>query len=506
MIKKICVLGGGTSGFFTAAILAKYAKNSNIDLEVKCIYSSKIGIIGVGESTVISINDALQFLELKDEDWMAKCNATYKTNIAFESWSGIDGDQFFYPFGDIDANYNNFFDISARYPEEVTKNDYSRYAIFHSRLAEYNRLTDQKWDFDRFTAYHFDTHLLSKVLYEHCEKNGVIFHDDEYLSSHHNDSGIEYIFCKESGKHYADLFVDCTGFKSLLLGKEMGATYETYSNTLINNRALICKVPYSDKEEQLKNYTNNVAMENGWCWEIPLWDGMSLGYVHSLKFSDKSEILKEFQSFVGKRYCIEPENIKELNFITGRYKDGWIKNVVAVGLSYGFIEPLESTGIHLGLNNVLKLLEVISMHRVINSFDRKLFNYSVGFEIDRQKSFIDMHYAAAHKCDTKYWNYITNENEYDWESLNCKHSLNMTMLDRDYSSNFYGGLPFILSGNGYSPYNPGLIKRKEINLEYIQTKNKWKDLDNKSNEFIKTMKSTYKFLQEKIYSLTEPTT
>lgn len=499
MINKICILGGGTSGFFTAAVLAKYAKNNNLNLKIECVYSSKIGIIGVGESTQLNINDVLQFLNLKDEDWMTKCNATYKTNIAFESWSEV-GKQFFYPFGTIGDNNNIFFELLATFPDKIDRYQFSRFAFFHSRLAEFNKLTDEEWNFDGLTAYHFDTHLLSKLLLNYCKENGVEFFDDEYVSCKQNEDGIEYITCKDSGDHYADLFVDCTGFKSLLLGKELKVPYKTYSDTLINHRALICKVPYVDKNNQLKSYTNNVTMNNGWCWEIPLWDGMSLGYVHSLKFSDEEEIRKEFETFILDKYQVTPENIRSLDFITGRHESGWVKNVVAIGLSYGFIEPLESTGIHLGLNNLYRLIEIISSQKVINSFDKKLFNYSVNFEMDRQKGFIDMHYAAAHRCDTPYWKHIINEIEYDWESLNCKHSLNMTILDRDYSSDFYGGLPFILAGNGYSPYNPGFLKKEEIEIWADIRKNEWLKLDAELNEKVEKFKTTFEFLKEKIYT------
>ena len=114
-------------------------------------------------------------------------------------------------------------------------------------------------------------------------------------------------------------------------------------------------------------------MRNGWCWEIPLWDGMSLGYVHSTKFESEDQIREEFETFVRDRYGSVPEEIRTLDFTTGRYEDGWVKNVVAVGLSYGFIEPLESTGIHLGINNMYRLLEVLSSQKTINAFDKKLY-------------------------------------------------------------------------------------------------------------------------------------
>jgi tryptophan halogenase len=496
MIESICILGGGTAGFMTAAILSK------LNFKVKCIYSSKIGIIGVGESTQIAINDIFTFLQLKDEEWMPKCNATYKTNIAFESWSE-EGDQFFYPFEPIKQEksaVSNFFELCSLFPDEVNHNQFSRFVSPSSRLAELNRLTKSGWDFDRNTAYHFDTHLLSKLLYDISVENGVEFVDDTYLSVVQNDNGIEYLVCEKTGKHYADLFIDCSGFKSLLLGKEMGVEFKPYT-TQINNRALRCKVPYKDKNNQLKNFTNNVTMKNGWCWEIPLWDGMSLGYVHTLQFASEEEIEQEFKDFVEEKYGVIPET-SLIEFKSGRYEKGWVKNVASVGLAYGFIEPLESTGLVSAIYNIFRLLEVLTKTSRVNQFDRELFNYSVNLELDKQKGFVDMHYASAHRDDTNYWKHVTNNVQYEWKDINQKLSLEMTMIDRNYSDSHYGGLPYILAGNGYSPVSPGFIEGVKQSYDMVAVR-AYKDRilqhDREQNNLFETFLTTYEFLKETIY-------
>ena len=457
---KITVVGGGTAGFFTAAVLSKH-------FDVECIYSSKVGTIGVGESAQLSLNTILQYLDLEDSDWMSKCNATYKTNIGFESWSKK-GEQFFYPFGESEINDDGFFDLLRSFPEEVKKEHYARYRLPHSRLAEFNRLTDEGWDFDRLTSYHFDSHSLSKIIFDYAKNNGVKFFDDEYVSCSMSSKGIDYITCKESGDHYADLFVDCTGFKSLLL-KEMKSRFIPFSNTLINHRAITCKVPYTNKQEQLKNYTNNVTMNNGWCWEIPLWNSMSLGYVHSLRFATTEEIEKEFRDFVSERYSVDPQDIRAVDFTSGRYDHGWIKNVVAIGLSYSFIEPLEATGIYTCIAGIFKLLSVLS-NESVNYLDRKIFNDFISQEVDKQSKFIEMHYASAHRNDTDYWNYVTNEIEYLPPMIN-------------------EGLPYILAGNGYKlPYTTKITDRRWINY------------DREMNSSVQELKKTSEFLEDTIYS------
>jgi len=487
VISSICILGGGTSGFVTAAILSEYFKN----IKIKCVYSSSIGRIGVGESTQLAINDVFQFLRLRDKDWMPKCNATYKTNIKFEGWSDAD---FFYPFGDLTGDdVSDFFILTHLFPE-IKFNQFSRFHRYHSRFAELNRFTDEGWDFHELTAYHFDTDKLSKVFYDVCLENGVEFVDDKYIRADKSDDGnIASIKC-ENGTHEADLFVDCTGFHSELLGKVMGVPYKSYANTLINHRAVAAKIPYTDKNQQLTSYTNNVTMDNGWCYEIPLWDGMSVGYVHSLKFTTPEKVDQEFID----RYGVEPT--KGVEFRTGRYEKAWVKNVASVGLSFGFIEPLEATGLASIVTNVFRLLESLSTHLSPNSFDREVFNHACATELDNSKTFIDMHYASSHKSDTEYWKYVTNI-DYPWNQYSCGRSIEMLTGDRDFSNKkANGGLSFILAGNGYSPHSPAFIQKMGDKNYYMELKDKILEEDYNLNRKVLEYPTTAEFLKTHIYS------
>jgi len=315
----------------------------------------------------------------------------------------------------------------------------------------------------------------------------------------HGDDGIDHIICEESGGHHADLFVDCSGFKSLLLGEEMQVPFDPY-DSMINDRVLSCKIPYTNKEEQLKNYTNNVAMDNGWCWEIPLWDGLSLGYVHTLKFANEKDIFDEFYKFVKEKHGMDPGEIKITSFKSGRRRTAWVKNVASVGLSFGFIEPLEATGLFSVVTNIFRLMEVITKSKQINSFDRKLFNTVVETQLDVQKTFVDMHYLAAHKCDTKYWKHVTNEIEHDWTKSNHTLAIGMTITARDYANNYYGGLPCILAGNGYSPLSPGFVRGIRNDKTILESiKDAWLEKDKKYNDIINRCPTTYEFLLETIY-------
>lgn len=490
-MNKICILGGGTAGYCTAAVLSRYVKDNNLDTEVKCIYSSKIGNIGVGESTQLAINDIFQFLRLRDSDWMPYANATYKSNIRFDGWSD---ETFYYPFGDMSGDdISNFFILSSLFPDDIPKNAFSRYVRDHSRYAELNRLSNHDWDFNQLTAYHFDTDGLSKVLYETAKANGTVFVDDEYIKSHLDKKGIEYIVCSETGKHEADLFIDCTGFRSLLLGEAMREPFSPYKS-LINHRVIASKIPYTDKENQLTTYTNNVTMDNGWCWEIPLWDGLSVGYVHSLQFTTKEKIRQEFSD----RYGDIPT--KEIQFRTGRRLRAWVGNVVSVGLSYGFIEPLEATGLASIVTNIFRLLEVVSRGMKFNSLDRQSYNTSCEDSLDNSKTFIDMHYAASHKDDTEYWRHVTNEIEYDWNSHSNGRTIDLLCKDRNFSNKeLNGGLPFILVGSGYGQYSNAFTRSLADKGYYGPIKDEWVSKDRQLTEQVLQCRTPTQFLKDTIY-------
>jgi len=507
-VNKICILGGGTSGFSIASMLSKYNEITKSNLDITVVYSSEIGNIGVGESTLLSVNDLFHFLGLKDEDWMKQCNATYKTSISFENFYKLNT-QFHYPFGrpvhDDSMHSMKWFEMKDHFPEIFTYDTFARYLIPHTRLNEKNKLTDSTdipgFNFNSISAYHFDTHLLAGILKNYAESRGVKFIDDYYQKSILDAYGnIEKIICNDNIIS-ADLFIDCSGFKSLLLEKVMGVKFIDYNNTLINNRVIRTKIPYHDKKNQLKNYTNCVALKNGWCWEIPLWDTLSLGYVHTTKFSSEENLLEEFIIFCKEKHKVDVNDVSVINYKTGRHEKGWVKNVLSIGLSYGFLEPLESTGILTLLHNSFKALEMLSKRDFnYTNVDRDIFNYSVGKEIDYLKGFIEMHYAFSSRDDSEYWKYVTEEIEYPKnDTTEYFKIIKQTVDTRNYVTSSGVGSSFIMAGMGYSHYSPAFNKITPIYKDLIVRKNKFLEEDQYFYKLIEGCPSTHDFLKEKIY-------
>ena len=493
-VNTICILGGGTSGFATSSILARYRELSGLNFNIKVVYSAGIGSIGVGESTLFSIRDFFSYLGLEDKDWMAECNATYKTSVRFENFYK-EGRYFYYPFGigDLSRSISDWFILKDIVPEIYTPEKSSIYFHPGTILNEENRLIS---DYVRDNAaYHFDSYLLGEFLQKYSEERGVeIINDTFYGTTQDKYGNIESIVC-DDGAYPADLFIDCSGFKSLLLGQMMREDYISYDDTLINNKALVTKVPYTDKDKQLTNYTNSVALKNGWIWETPLWDCLAYGYVHTNRFATEEEIEQEFFDHVGE------VEYRTVHFKTGRYNRGWVRNVVAVGLSYGFIEPLEATGIATTLENVFRLLECVSKRDLfVTQIDKDLFNHSVADQIDGFKKFVDRHYYLSSKDDSDYWKYVTENIDYKIS----KEFLDQMVVNRNLDVKSHGtwaGDLYVCGGMDYSCYSKAYTLFSNPDRDVLVKQGEdFEKLIEEMKQYVRTQQSSYKYLKDTIYN------
>lgn len=276
-IKNILVVGGGSSGWMTAAAFQKsFGKQCRISL----IESNKIPIVGVGESTIIGFNRFLKLVDLKDEEWMPACNAVYKNSIRFTNFAKNDGTSFHYPFGG-EITKQSIADWSVLEAKHKHSNSFCEFHNDNYHLAKWNRNTKNEdgilrnFNFDEDTAYHFDASAFGKFLKTKFPQ--VIHYTDDIIGVEKDEDGYLTCVLGESGtKYQADLYVDCTGFKSLLLEKEMGSKFLSYKPWLSNDRAIAAHLPYTNKEKQLTNYTDCHALSSGWVWNIPLWNRMEL--------------------------------------------------------------------------------------------------------------------------------------------------------------------------------------------------------------------------------------
>jgi tryptophan halogenase len=534
-IKSVLIVGGGSSGWMTAAAIAKRLPNIKLTL----VESPNIPTIGVGESTIGHINQFLDLLELKDEDWMPHCNATYKTSIKFLDFRENPTEKphtFHYPFGifDFTDKPRNLMDwFLARLNDPSI--DCSNFAEFYHDsilMTDKNKLTRNEdfklrgFDFRYDTAYHMDATAFGMYLRDHiCLPSGMTHILDTVTDATLDANGcINQILTENSGPLTADLYVDCTGFKSLLLEQKMGVEFKPFKSTLLNDSAIATTIPYIDKPAEMENYTSCTAIECGWVWNIPLWHRIGTGYVYSSDFATQAEAEEQFRRHLASNRMIfgdakraEAAELRHIKMKHGVHDHAWEKNVVGVGLSNGFIEPLESTGLMLTHEAIVKLVSTLTMRNGhVTQFDVDLFNHAFSEQILGFKDFISQHYALSMRNDTPYWKKITGEisfspqmNHFDAELYNSYPDLAYRLHRSRLFDTAMSGIVYIAAGMGYSPMDKAnkdfLDKKYNENPDSAtEVYNKWLQHRDDVLAEIEKMPTHYEFLKTEIHMNNNP--
>ena len=413
-IKKIIIVGGGSAGWMTAATLIKQFPNKDISL----IESKDIATVGVGESTIGGIKAWTKYIGIDDKEFFKATDATYKLSIRFQDFFNKGDGGFHYPFGrpifpDKSLGYIDWLVKKYLYPD-TPRNDFATCFWPQMAMVNNNKLfNDPKYPFNFFndTAYHFDATKFGLFLRDkYCIPKGVKHIVEDIKSIQKNETGVLSL----NNRYKADLFFDCTGFKSLLLDKTLEEPFISYSDILPNNSAWATRIPYADKKTELNAYTNCTAIQNGWVWSIPLWSRRGSGYVYSDKYVSDSDALNEFKEHLG-RDDLEFKKIKMRVGITNRI---WVKNVVAIGLAAGFIEPLESNGLFTVHEFLLRFIRN-TQRSTVTQWDRDNFNYQCKKMFRDFAEFVAMHYALSNRSDTAYWKAVTNRS-YEKSMTNLK--------------------------------------------------------------------------------------
>ena len=493
---KVIILGGGSAGWMTATTLLR----AKPEWEISLIESKNISTVGVGESTLEFIVNWCHYVGINEKEFLKETDGSYKLSIKFTDFYKK-GEAFHYPFGavDLEDNYNSANDWWYKkflYPD-TPNSDYAD-CMFPKQMAYVNK---NKFNKKCAKAYHFDATKFGLWLKEKkCQKVKHIVEDIETIEQ--DENGIKSL----NKKHNADLYIDCTGFKSLLLGETLKEPFESYADVLPNNSAWATRIPYEDKEKQLEPFTNCTAYNNGWIWNIPLRSRIGTGYVYSDKFVSDEEALKEFKQYLGK----ENLEFRKIKMRIGIHKRLWVKNVVAIGLSAGFIEPLESNGlwsVHQFLMNFVRNIR----RDKFSQWDKDNFTFMCKADYKNFVEFVGIHYALSHRTDTKYW--LNNFNK-QWDkgliNMDPRFLGNYRLLVEkrkfDYHFNVDGGYHCIAAGMNYSPTElDGIlydVKDTWLTLKYawlnaIKSLNRKKE---KAELAVHAEPSLYKYLKENIYN------
>lgn len=503
---KIIIVGGGSAGWMTAATLIKTFPNKDITL----IESPNTPTVGVGESTINGVKLWTSYLGIDDKEFLKHTDGSYKLSIKFTDFHKK-GNSFHYPFGepDINENYaklNDWWFKKFLHPEtpnsDYAECHYPQMAMVTENKIDYNENPKLiQFNFNRDVAYHFDATKFALWLKDYyCLPKGVKYIQEDITNIKSNENGIISI-----NNHQADLYIDCTGFQALLMDKELKEPFESYEDILPNNSAWATKIPYDNKETQLVPYTNCTALGNGWVWNIPLWSRIGTGYVYSDKYISDEEALQEFKNHLGR----DDLEFKKLKMRVGIHKRLFVKNVVAIGLSAGFIEPLESNGLFTVHEFLMRLVRTLKRDK-ISQWDKDNYTYQCKRLFRNFAEFVSLHYALSERTDTKYWQDNFNK-EWSSDLINLKKPLQNgfvnVAIDRDVNYHFPddSGFHCIAAGMNWPPTSFETIQH--INqLDEKHYKKEWKLVVDRLNvrkddwkNFIKHWDNLYNFLKKNIY-------
>jgi tryptophan halogenase len=418
---KIVIVGGGSAGWMSAATLIRFFPNKDITL----IESPDIPIVGVGESTLGFIRAWTASLGIDEKDFMKHTDASYKLSIKFTDFYKKNSGGFHYPFGIPHFNPNNKLGLNdwglkkTFYPDTPVQ-DYCRTYFPAMALIENNKISRNEggefaaFRFDNDVAYHFDATKFGLWLRDrYAIPRGVKHIQGTVKTVSVDEDGITGITLDNGDVITADLYVDCTGWKSMLLGDALKEPFIPYNHILPNNRAWATQVPYIDKNEEIEGYTNCTAIENGWVWNIPLWSRIGTGYVYSDKFISKEDALEQFKQHLRTKMTIpnaeritDDLKFKDIEMRIGIHERPWTKNVVAIGLSCGFIEPLESNGLLTVHEFLLKLVKFLGRD-IVSRWDQDTYNSGIRRYFHNFAEFVGLHYALSVRTDTEYWREIS---------------------------------------------------------------------------------------------------
>jgi tryptophan halogenase len=401
---RVVVVGGGTAGWMTAAALARLLPRR---CTVRLVESEAIGVVGVGEATLPHIRAFNERLGIAEADFMARTRATFKLGIEFRDWGRM-GDSYVHPFGTFGRGSGaiDFHHYYARLLREgATLPPLDRYS-YACALAREGRFDHPDPDRRRLPgtfgyAYQFDALLFAPYLRGLAEEMGAL--RTEGLVTHverdGQDGDIAAIVLDSGERIEGDLFVDCSGFRSLLLGEAMGEPFEDWSRWLPADRAVAmpCRTATA-----VTPYTSAIAMPAGWRWRIPLQHRTGNGYVYASGFVSDDDAAAALEGVVEGEAIASP---RLLRFRAGRRRRSWVGNCVAVGLASGFLEPLESTSIYLVQQAITALIELFPERRV-GACDRDEFNRVIDLEYDRIRDFLILHYHATTRDDSPFWDYV----------------------------------------------------------------------------------------------------
>lgn len=408
IVRHILVVGGGTAGWLTACHLAKALHcASNTAVSVTLVEAPDIPTIGVGEGTVPAIRHSLQYLGISETDLIRHCDASFKQSIRFNDWmSSVPGQPNY---------YHHVFDYPERQDIKLTpywlmserQRAYADTVGIQSQLCELGLapklITQPEYEGVSNYAYHLDAAKFAALLTRHGTEQLGVRHIKAKVQQVHtaSDGAIAAVETDTTGRLTADLYVDCSGFQALLLGQTLGVEFISKNDVLFCDSAIAVQVPYADASAPIASSTLATAKAAGWIWDIGLPSRRGVGYVYSSKYCSKQQAEQQLRDYVGPEG--EALSYRHIPMQVGYRQRFWQQNCVAIGLSQGFVEPLEATGLLVYDACARMLADTLPAHSSQFSQAARQFNQHVQQAWDKVIDFIKLHYCLSDRSDSAFW-------------------------------------------------------------------------------------------------------
>lgn len=405
-IRRIAIVGGGTAGWMAAAALSKLITPDHC--QIRLIESDEISTVGVGEATIPPIQLFNRLLELDENEFVRKTQGTFKLGIQFVNWKRM-GHRYLHAFGDVgqDMEAIQFYHYWLKMSQMGKADDLEAYTISGAASARGKFMRPVNAGNSPLSsiayAFHFDAGLYAKYLREYSEARGLIRIEGKVIDTILNaDNGFIEAVQLESGERVeADFFIDCSGFRGLLIEQALKTGYEDWTHWLPCDRAWA--VPCESAGDPIP-YTRSTAHSAGWQWRIPLQHRIGNGHVFSSQFMDEDQARSILLNNLDGKPLAEPRLLK---FVTGKRKKMWNKNCLAIGLASGFMEPLESTSLHLVQSSIARLMSFFP-NKNFDQEDIDEFNRQSDFEFEKIRDFLILHYHVTERDDSEFWRYCRN--------------------------------------------------------------------------------------------------
>lgn len=407
-VTRVVIVGGGSAGWLAAGIIAATSPNH---VQVSLIESPDVAPIGVGEGTWPTMRATLQSMGILETDFFRECDASFKQGSKFSRWTSLSpNDDYYHPFT-LPAKYHeiNLAPFWLPFKEKISfANAVCPQAAVCDLGYAPKQITSPEFSAVLNYGYHLDAGKFAPFLHKHCvEKLGV-----NYISANvtainsHENGDIRSVNTDTQGEVVGDLFVDCTGLSSMLLGQHYKVPFVSQQHVLFNDSALAVQIPYIENSDAIASHTLSTAQTNGWIWNIGLQSRRGIGHVFSSRYTTDELAERELRNYiapsVGEKMA-EELSVRKISFNPGHRDTFWHKNCVAIGLAAGFIEPLEATALVLIEISAKMIAEQFPVNRSTMDIVAKRFNNTLGHHWRRIIDFLKLHYVLTKRTDTEYW-------------------------------------------------------------------------------------------------------